>query len=671
MSRRFLPFTRLSIVFILAIILSGGILTYFSINNISNLKELTEKRVIEEQQLLAKRFSIELQEQIEKVSAGIIHDLDQVDALRDSLIHATGDYNFIIQGFIIDTHGEFVFPNFIGIPENAQIPSLSARFKTAFGKGEKAEFAEEDLEKAEKHYLSCLSYASGDTDSVIALNATGRISVKLGQIENATAHYSKIILDYYNLSDRNGFPYVYYSLFHLLDHTNEKNVVRITPLIEFSLEKMEHGSIPLNFHTEEILILTSKWLAKHPMHNPEKLSQFNRLIKGINQQIQFVKQYGNELSGIVISGNADNSFTDSKGFRIVNSLSDNNEEHLLLQSSLKNTSGILLDHNRLFDTIIKAGIQDGLEFEYRTEFPSGYFSSTTEHKLSYSAQLIPYFPGHFIQVNMDNEDLITDLIKRRSWIYGIASILLLLAMMLGVVMILRDISREKKLATLRSDFISNVTHELKTPLTSIRMYAESLMMRRVKEDTGQSKYLSVIVNESERLKRMINNILEFSKMEKARQEYHPVEINLSEILQTAILDMNYWLEKKGFNIVTEIEDNVIVKADPEKFYQVYSNLLSNAIKYSGDSRNIYIRLFRNTDSVITEVEDNGIGIAEDLQAKIFEEFYRVESGESGNIAGTGLGLTVVKEIVEAHQGKIQVHSEIGEGSKFSVFLFQQ
>jgi len=103
---------------------------------------------------------------------------------------------------------------------------------------------------------------------------------------------------------------------------------------------------------------------------------------------------------------------------------------------------------------------------------------------------------------------------------------------------------------------------------------------------------------------------------------------------------------------------------------VYSNLLNNAIKYSGDSRNIYVRLFKNTDSVITEVEDEGIGIAVDTQAKIFEEFYRVERSESGNIAGTGLGLTVVKEIVESHQGKILVHSEIGKGSKFSVILFQ-
>jgi signal transduction histidine kinase len=671
MSRRFIPFTRLSIVFILAIVLSGGILTYFSINNISNLKELTEKRIIEEQQLLSQRFSIALHDHIEKVTAGFSDDTDQVDVMIGSLMNTTADHDFIIQAFILNNYGEFVFPNFAGIPENSLKPILSNRFMAAFGLGEEAEFAEKEPEKARKHYLSCLGYSAGESDSVIALNALGRILVKLGHVDEANARYSAIVLNYFHLSDRNGFPYSYYALFHLLNNTNADNLEEIAPLIEFSIEKMASGSIPLNYHTEELLILVTDWLEEHTLNHPQKKSHLNRLITGIEQQVHFVNQYGDELSGIVKAGNTDINYSDSNGFQIVNSFSGSNQELLLVNTSFEHTTGILLDRNSLFDTIIKSGIQDGLEFDYRIVFPTGYISNTTEHNLTYSFQLNPYFPGHFIQINIDNEDLINDLVKRRSWIYGIASLLLLLAMLLGVALILRDIAREKRLAALRSDFISNVTHELKTPLTSIRMYADSLMMKRVKAEPGQTKYLSIIVNESERLTRMINNILEFSKMEKTRQEYHPVEAILAEILDTAILDMNYWLERKGFNLITEIDRDVKVKVDPEKFYQVYSNLLNNAIKYSGDSKNIYVRLYRNDDAVITEIEDEGIGIEDDKQTRIFEEFYRVEGNESGNIAGTGLGLTVVKEIVEAHGGKIMVDSEIGKGSKFSVFLFQK
>ncbi len=130
-------------------------------------------------------------------------------------------------------------------------------------------------------------------------------------------------------------------------------------------------------------------------------------------------------------------------------------------------------------------------------------------------------------------------------------VFLLVAMCLGVVLILRDIARERNLTRLRSDFISNVTHELKTPLTSIRMYTESLLMGRVKTPDGQKEYLEVVVNESERLKRMINNILEFSKMEKGKPEYHFVSSNLASIIKSAMQEMNYWFEKENFEIVTE------------------------------------------------------------------------------------------------------------------------
>jgi signal transduction histidine kinase len=237
-------------------------------------------------------------------------------------------------------------------------------------------------------------------------------------------------------------------------------------------------------------------------------------------------------------------------------------------------------------------------------------------------------------------------------------------MSLGVVLILRDITREKHMARLRSDFISNVTHELKTPLTSIRMYAESLLIGRVNSDQVQKEYLSVVVNETDRLKRMINNILEFSKMEKGKPEYFFVNSNLASILKSAIQEMNYWLDKEGFDVVTELDDTILASVDPEKMKQAISNLLSNAIKYSTDTKKIFVRLFKKPEHVCIEVEDKGMGIPEDMLSRIFEQFYRI--GQKESISGTGLGLTVVKEIVEAHSGTISVTSEIGKGSKFTV-----
>jgi len=668
MSRRFIPFTRLSIVFILAMVLSGGILTYFSINNISNLKELTEKRVLEEQRELATRFSVSLNDSLEKIATGLIHDFDPVDLIKDTLIQIANDHNYIVHAFLLKNNGQLLFPNFSGIPELSLTSILSNKFTVAFEQGEKGEFSENDPEKARNYYQSSLDQSTGASDSATALNALGRISVKLGHFEDAKVYYSYIIREYFHLTDRNGFPYAYYALTHLFTYTDVNDLKEISPMVEFCLEKLENGFIPLNYQSEDLMSLASEWYVKNTTNDPSRFSQIDRSIKRINQQLQFVNQHGNEIIGIINDADTNKPDKDQNGFRIEDLNTENNPLFLLFLKDLTHTAGFLIDRDRLFNTLTNAGLQKDLDIEYLLEFPFGFNSLTARDDLSYSSQLNPYFPPQTIRVTILDKDLISDLVKRRSWIFGMASVLLLVAMSLGIILSLRDIAREKYLAKLRSDFISNVTHELKTPLTSIRMYAESLMMKRVKSFSAQRKYLSVVVNESERLTRMINNILEFSKMEKARQEYHPVETSLSEILDTAIGDIHYWLEKSGFKLINEMDREIRAKVDPEKFYQVYTNLLSNAIKYSGDSRNIFVRLFRNADSIITEVEDEGIGIAEDKLTKIFEEFYRVEKHESGNITGTGLGLTVVKEIVETHGGKILVESEIGKGSKFSVIL---
>jgi signal transduction histidine kinase len=153
-------------------------------------------------------------------------------------------------------------------------------------------------------------------------------------------------------------------------------------------------------------------------------------------------------------------------------------------------------------------------------------------------------------------------------------------------------------------------------------------------------------------------------MEKGKPAYHFVNSNLASILRSALQEMNYWLEKEGFNISTELDENIDAEIDPEKVKQAISNLLSNSIKYSAEIKKIAIRLYKESSHICIEIEDKGIGIAEDKLPRIFEEFYRIEQNEG--ISGTGLGLTVVKEIIEAHHGTISVASEIGKGSIFMV-----
>ena len=448
--------------------------------------------------------------------------------------------------------------------------------------------------------------------------------------------------------------------------TDPDNSEEIFPKIEFCLRKMESGSIPLNFNSEDLLILVADWLKEIPFSNKDRPSDINNLIVSIKKQVQFTIKYGDELSALVKKGNSESHAGEANDFKVVNPVSGNNGEFLLINTNFLNPAGFLIDRNKLLDTVAKTDLQQGFEFDYKIGFPIVNNSNIKGVNLVYTSQLNPLFPDQLIEIIPYDGNLVKDFIKRRSWIYGIASLLLLVAMSLGVVLILRDIAREKHMARLRSDFISNVTHELKTPLTSIRMYAESLMMGRVKSDSVQKEYLSIVVTETDRLKRIINNILEFSKMEKGKPEYHFVNSNIASILKSAIQEMNYWLEKEGFDVVTELDETIYTEVDPEKMKQAINNLLSNAIKYSTDTKKIFVRLFKKPEHVCIEVEDQGMGIQEDKLSRIFEQFYRIEQKES--ISGTGLGLTVVKEIIEAHNGTISVTSEIGKGSRFMISL---
>lgn len=671
MNHKIKPASRLTIVFILAVILSGSVLAYFSINNISNLKELTEKRIIEEQRELSARFSAAIADNLEKVTAGFSNQNILPGNMKDSLLKRAGRFEFVIQPFILGNEGQFIYPNFTGIPKISSPMKLSERSVSTFTVGEKAEFNEKNLRKARDNYLSSLNYSSGSSDSLKALNALGRVAVKLNNFEDATACYSLIIADYSTVKDVNGIPYVYYALPQLITITDPGNYEKILPVIQLCLEKMETGLVPLNFNTEELMTLVSDRLKDITFSDPGDSVNICRLVTGIRQQSKFISIYGEELKELLIKFNPDIYPAAANDFIMTKSVSGVEQEYFLINTDFENPAGFLINREKLFDAVLQTDLQYGLEFDYKIEFPGTNNLNSTLHNLVFSSQLTPWFSNQLIEIKLVNENLIKDFVKRRSLIWGFASVLLLVAMCLGVVLILRDIARERNLARLRSDFISNITHELKTPLTSIRMFAESLMMGRIKSEKSQKDYLSVVISESERLKRLINNILEFSKMEKEKQEYHPVEVRLSDILLSAVSDMNYWLEEKGFTLMTEIDRNLIVSVDADKIHQVYTNLLSNAIKYSGDSRKISIRLFRNSNEVITEIEDEGIGIAKDNLAKIFEEFYRVEQRESGDITGTGLGLTVAREITESHGGKILVDSEIGKGSKFSVILYQK
>jgi signal transduction histidine kinase len=244
-----------------------------------------------------------------------------------------------------------------------------------------------------------------------------------------------------------------------------------------------------------------------------------------------------------------------------------------------------------------------------------------------------------------------------------------LLMIGGIFLTYRNVSREMNLARLKSDFVANVSHELRTPLALIRLYAETLELGRLTAKEKYQEYFRIIREESERLTALINNILDFSRIEAGRKEYEFKETNLPELVRSTLDSYRFQIEQNGFAFEENIDRDIPpVNVDREAIARSLLNLVNNALKYSKDQKFIGVSLYRANGSVKLEVRDHGIGIAPSEQEKIFEKFYRCGDPLVHNIKGSGLGLSLVRHIVRAHGGDVQVESAPERGSKFTIEL---
>jgi signal transduction histidine kinase len=277
------------------------------------------------------------------------------------------------------------------------------------------------------------------------------------------------------------------------------------------------------------------------------------------------------------------------------------------------------------------------------------------------------FPGLALAIKMRGTTLqaISDRFVRTSFMI-LGGLSLVLAF--GLWLTYHNVSKEIALARLKSDFVSNVSHELRTPLALIRLYAETLEMGRLKTPEKFQEYYQIIRKESERLTTLINNILDFSRIEAGRKEYDFRETDMRELVANTLESYRYQIEQHGFTLEEKIDPVPPIRVDREAMARSVVNLVNNALKYSQDRKYIGVSLYRENGSVKLEVVDHGIGIPQKEQEKIFEKFYRVGDPLVHNTKGSGLGLSLVRHIAHAHGGEVSVDSTPGQGSKFTLSL---
>lgn len=262
----------------------------------------------------------------------------------------------------------------------------------------------------------------------------------------------------------------------------------------------------------------------------------------------------------------------------------------------------------------------------------------------------------------------------RDIVFGILILSLALTLIAGITATVVYVRRGTSLAKLQAEFVQKVSHDLRTPLTSIKMFVETLQEGRLKDQDKIDECLDVLSRETERLSSMVERLLEWARMEAGKRAYTLERVTVASVIDAALEGLDSQVKLSGLEAVTHVnrevaDDLPMIDADPEALSEALLNVMSNALRYSAATdKEILVRAFKRDREVVISIVDNGPGIPQHEQSRIFEKFYRVVDPALPDVEGTGLGLAMVHHIVRAHRGRITVQSDVGKGATFHIFL---
>jgi signal transduction histidine kinase len=588
------------------------------------------------------------------------------------------------QYFLLDADYKIVFPetgneNAPGIQWEKEIPN--DRFAGLFKRAEFLEFSQKDYFRAAEFYRESNLYSLSMQKHAISYDGLGRcllLSKKYGEAEKVYIDLSK---NYGHFQNKVGHPYGIIATFQLYEIAREKKEEEYSLGILLDLYKKIQGGIwqinleVYDFYVSEIeLILNSRLKEGKFPEIQESFTDIQKQLSPYRQSLIYadflerniipeIKEKLSTSRGAVEVMPGRLLFTQDKDFFLVSytTLPDFQPEKAFY-------AGFFWDINHLQKQILPKVLKDitkdtGLDLKIVNEKDE----LTPKESLVLTFRLYP-LPWKLV-VSQPEIKAIEKTARREIFFYGVLLIVILALMFLGAVMIVRDISRESETTRLKTEFVNNISHELKTPLTLIRLYGETLQRKENLTNGEKKECYEIITKESERLSHLINNVLDFSRIEMGRKEFDFKKGNLAEIIDDTLESYRYHLEKKGFAIYKEIDQDLTeMNFDGEAIASVLINLLSNAIKFSLKEKEVTVKLFREDGNAVLQIVDKGIGISQNEIPKIFHRFYQSENKIVSERRGSGLGLTLVKHITEAHGGTIEVESEVGKGSRFIVSI---
>ncbi|NOR14945.1 MAG: GHKL domain-containing protein [Candidatus Aminicenantes bacterium] len=600
---------------------------------------------------------------------------------------------FVSEIIIVEKDGRIEFPLFIPIWEIPQKKEFgpALREKTSHAllvRAEAYEFRQKKFRPAAETYEELHGIVSQKKARAQILNRAARCYKKAGLLDKAISTYLSLARDHDSETDENSLPMGLLARFQGASIYQEKGDLFTATKTRLELyNRLLDGDWRLTeaqFHhyaarMEETIPSSLSALEDHDdsqtlKNNWKNISDtmaINRL--RMQDAALLYDEFRSELS----TGNKQNNNPINEMIYVSKFLTD--KWFMVGRLTFPDSTSLLIrfDHETLLENLVSFGNPDDGSTKIdpiRIVDENGILiqknipdSAKALTEPAFSLRLESPLPPWTLRILQTDSQEGAREFRKRKVLYLSLVLIVLGALSFGGFMGLRGMGKELELARLKSDFVATVSHELRTPLTSIRYMLDLLRRGRVREDDKRQSFYETLTIESERLSDIIENLLDFSKIEAGMKQYDLKPIEPTAFASDLAQRTQERIGPKGFRLEAEItKDLPPAKIDKDSFSRALYNLLDNAIKYSGSSRVIYLKAWADSKNIYWEVKDNGIGIDLDEQKRIFDKFYRSSEPLDDNIKGSGIGLTLVKHIAEAHGGEIMVTSKKGYGSTFTL-----
>lgn len=697
---------KFAILLIALIVIPSILLAYFSVQAIESERLVYEQRIKESYQRLAEFATSEIKDLFKDLNKKWVETLqpnklvleDQIQQ-REKLEKFVNNNPLIDAAYLVSNTGKVIFPQMLdrdhststtAVSENiSDIDKWLRKYRGISDEAERLEFTENCPWDALKIFQNISTTFPVPRLRAIALSEIARIYMFNAKWEEAYETYQQLIQKYPRARDLNNLHlrfYAKYQSVRALDNLNRLNEAMST-LLNLYQDLLDHSDEVNRVQYEFFLERIHRAYQKLNLTiNPEKRSVYSQ--KYAHLQEQKKKNVGTTYLVEKLYQRLNKSILKRHSYRgRFKYFSDFAVEQPYL------VAYILLAENEKF--IVKAALGLVINLE---ALKSQLFPHITEHGDFPKDVTIAIFDENNNFVLGDKSSIISEPIAEQplrdpldfwklaifptlenpllngggQWLYAKlwGVFLLWLVIIFGAGVALYNLLKQRRLSLQKTTFISSITHELKTPLTSIKMFSDFLSKNvNLKNDPEAQKYLGIIKTESNRLAQLVDNVLDFAKIERGVKQYHFEYEEPEAVIRSVVDTFQYQADIHGVPIELKLESPMPeVFVDRNAVSQALINLISNAIKYSPNKHKITVKAAKNGQYVNISVIDHGIGIEKKHLEHIFDDYFRINEKSSANIAGTGLGLPLVKRIAEAHGGNVAVESEYGKGSTFTLKL---